>query len=364
MGCKRLTDATLQQRLVYVAIGKLESPVLETHPNIVVDVCVCTRDPRRSVLHIALAALGRQTFERTKWRLLLVDNASAPPLDSSDCAALDEAGVSYRIVRESRVGISFGRLRAITETSAPLLIFVDDDNELADDYLATAVRIFDEEPKLGCAGPRLRAGPSVRIPAWAAPVREWLAINDGLGDDPLTESVTTSVRNWSSAAPPGAGMVVRREVVELYREFEDQLSVVSRNCEDMLLALQAHRVGLLCGYRPQLSLFHHLSAERFRFRAMARMFMSSGRSEAAMFRLVRARPPWVGADAVRRQFWRLVQLAHRDLGVRSALLLVLRDGAMLRALLPDLEAHDYLELAAAAAMETVLLPMKVLRRPR
>jgi glycosyltransferase involved in cell wall biosynthesis len=269
-------------------------------PTFAVDVCVCTRNPRRDVLRITLNALARQTFDKARFSVLIVDNASTPPLGSVECEPLADQGIHHRIVREPRLGVSFARLRAIEESNAPLIIFVDDDNELFDDYIATAVRIFEEEPTLGCAGPKLFPGPAVQLPHWLEPIRNYIAIRDTLGDDPITEEVTELA--FPAAPNPGAGMVVRRQVADLYREFKSDLGSLRGYCEDLLLTLQVRRVGMLCGYRPQLGLRHHLDPRRFKFSTMSRMFIREGQSEVAMFRFLGRGRPWSAADLVRCHF--------------------------------------------------------------
>jgi len=87
--------------------------------------------------------------------------------------------------------------------------------------------------------------------------------------------------------PPTAGMAVRREVAALYLEFEAQLGGIGRrgshwlgSCEDILLARQAHRLGLECGYFPELALVHHVDRTRLRFDYLLRFFFAQGLSEA------------------------------------------------------------------------------------
>jgi glycosyltransferase involved in cell wall biosynthesis len=99
-----------------------------------VDICVCTHDPRRDVLAIALGSIARQGANT-----IVIDNASNPPLAERDLAPL--AGVPHRLVREPIRGVAFARGRSIRESTAPWILFVDDDNELAPDYLAAALAI-------------------------------------------------------------------------------------------------------------------------------------------------------------------------------------------------------------------------------
>ena len=93
-----------------------------------------------------LAALRGQTLPVEQWDLLIVDNRSDRPVAS----AIDLSWhANARVVCESTLGLTPARLRGIRERRADLLVFVDDDNVLAPDYLQRAVAIANEYPFLG-----------------------------------------------------------------------------------------------------------------------------------------------------------------------------------------------------------------------
>ena len=51
-----------------------------------VTVIVCTHNPRRDVLARTLGSLRGQTLSADKWELLIVDNASKPPLPAESAS--------------------------------------------------------------------------------------------------------------------------------------------------------------------------------------------------------------------------------------------------------------------------------------
>jgi len=90
-----------------------------------VTVCICTHNPRADILSRVLAALAAQTAGVYAFDVLLVDNASAPPLLADVLAALTGAGVRVRLVREPALGLVHARHRAARETQADWLLFVN-----------------------------------------------------------------------------------------------------------------------------------------------------------------------------------------------------------------------------------------------
>ena len=160
-----------------------------------VSVVVCTHNPRPEYLDRTLAALRGQTLPRDRWELVVVDNASAPPVVVADARV--------RVVREPEPGLTRARIAGIREARAALLVLVDDDNVLASDYLEVALRIAAEHPLVGVFGGQAVPEFEVPPPAWLEPFQAQLAIAQ-FADD-----------RWSNQHDPrvfpiGAGMCIRR----------------------------------------------------------------------------------------------------------------------------------------------------------
>jgi glycosyltransferase involved in cell wall biosynthesis len=115
-----------------------------------ISVILCTHNPRPDYLGGVLGALQEQTISPDQWELLVVDNASDERLaDTCDLSWHPFA----RHLREDQLGLTSARLRGIAESSGELLVFVDDDNVLAPDFLEGALRTATHHPYLGVFGP-------------------------------------------------------------------------------------------------------------------------------------------------------------------------------------------------------------------
>lgn len=169
-------------------------------------VIICTHNPRPHYLRRVLDALAAQTLAREKWELLLIDNASEPAV-AADACAFHPRG---RVIREEQLGLTPARLRGIREATAEVLLFVDDDNVLAPDYLERAVAIGEEWPQLGAWGGQC-------IPEFEEPPAEWTRQYwNWIGIRELDRDYWSNVPNDDRSAPFGAGMCVRRRVAERY----------------------------------------------------------------------------------------------------------------------------------------------------
>jgi glycosyltransferase involved in cell wall biosynthesis len=175
-----------------------------------ISVIICTHNPREDHLRRTLDGLRKQTLPQDCWELLVIDNRSTAPLaDRLDLAWHPAA----RVVREDELGLTPARLRGLTEARSDLVLYVDDDNVLAPDYLDQAVRIGREWPMLGAWGAGvLEPEFEVPPPEWTAPYHWYLAVHRIERD------------RWSNLPdqnvfPPGAGMVLRKAAaLECFRE--------------------------------------------------------------------------------------------------------------------------------------------------
>ena len=171
-------------------------------------VIICTNNPRPAYFVQVLEALRQQSLDQQQWELVIIDNASSPPVAGNWDLSWHACA---RQIRDDRVGLTNARLRGISESSGEALVFVDDDNVLAPDYLEQCTKIRERMPCLGAYGAaRIEPAFERQPPAKLARFVPLLAVrNSGVdrwSNDPLDSNCT----------PYGAGLVVKRDVAEKY----------------------------------------------------------------------------------------------------------------------------------------------------
>jgi glycosyltransferase involved in cell wall biosynthesis len=229
-------------------------------------VIICTHNPRSDYFTQVLDGLRNQTLPLHRWELLIVDNASRVPLASSCDISWHPTA---RHILERELGVAYARRRGIREASADLIIFVDDDNVLDENYLAEAVKIGQEWPSLGvwgsgCIKGEFEVEPRESLRSWL-PVREvaaprWsnLAGFHLLGESP------------EEAIPWSAGGCIRKEVAIAYCQFCDQssLQIISHQGEGLLggedteMCFVCCSRGLGVGIFPELRMTHLIPQRR------------------------------------------------------------------------------------------------------
>ena len=237
----------------------------------VVAVVVCTHEPRLDYLQRTLAGLRAQSLSPTEWELVIVDNASATPL----APGIDLTWHPHaKCVSEPALGLTHARIRGIVESTAMLLVFVDDDNVLASDYLRAAIEIGRSHSFLGAWGGRINGVYEIPPPDFCRDNAHMLAIRNVPQD--LWGNTTEDFR----AVPCGAGMCIRRIVAELWmadvnaRPATLKLGRIGKHlgaCEDGHLALVSGHLGLGTGVFRRLSLDHLIPRERMTIEYFTRL---------------------------------------------------------------------------------------------
>lgn len=252
-----------------------------------VSVVLCTYNPRADLLRWALLSIGRQTLAKTQFELIVVDNRSTLPLERP--ALETTAGMSVRLLREERQGLTYARMAGIRAAAAKLLVFVDDDNFLNEDYLERALEIAADNPWIGCFGGKTRAVLEAHVPAWKQRLLDYLGVRD-YGPHPITSNNT----QWGHWEPIGAGMVCRRDVAEEFVRWVEDAPVATRlgrsgtslmSGEDTLIAQAAYRLNYSCSYQPALQLAHWMKAPRLSSIVLARTLAGHGSSHVILQQL-------------------------------------------------------------------------------
>jgi glycosyltransferase involved in cell wall biosynthesis len=240
--------------------------------QISVSVILCAHNPQPQYLSRALASLRGQTLPTAQWEFLLIDNASSQPLAETWDISWHPHG---RHLRAEELGLTPARLRGIQESSGQLLVFVDDDNLLAPDFLDQATAISALHPILGVFGagvlePEFEVRPSPEL-------RNRLNLL-ALRSEP--SALWSNNPKDAHCKPWGAGLCLTRLVANFYRQLVADLGVtdvLDRRGQrlfaggDDLFSQAATEVKLGFGVFPELRVTHLISANRLSQRYFLRL---------------------------------------------------------------------------------------------
>lgn len=223
---------------------------------------VCTANPRLDYFERTIEGLLAQDLDNRRWELLIVDNASASAV--AEIPVVLRNGL--RVVREERVGLTAAKERAAREITGEVVVFVDDDNVLAPDYLRIVDELF-QDPRLGVLGPCIVPEYEVDPPAWFLDPRvESSVVIRRLPNDRLYVS---TIPQTGFHFPDGAGSCVRREVLTAYfaslteeTRVEGRMGTKLSGGEDWDIALHAIEQGYMIGTSGRLHVTHLIPRRR------------------------------------------------------------------------------------------------------
>lgn len=239
---------------------------------------------RSERLIAALESVIRQDLPAADWECVVVSNNSTDDTVArfGDFAAR-YPGLNLRLVTEDGPGVYYARNRGIAETSAPLLVFIDDDERINPGFLRAYADFFDAHPDAVVAGGRIIAEYVTGRPAWLSKYTEMPIANPmDFGD---------AVRPFPAGRVPGGGnMAFRRSAALRYGGFDPSLGRVGRMLiggEENDFFERLMRGGETCWYVPGAVMWHIIPPEKLTesyFRRLCYNVGVSQRLRAGMYR--------------------------------------------------------------------------------
>lgn len=214
------------------------------------------------------------------WEVVVADNNSTDATRDVVLSRQARYPVLLRYLFEERQGRSAALNTAIAATSAPYLLFTDDDVRVEPGWLLAGTRALAEGADY--VGGRV-------VPIWEVPPPRWLDLSRG------DLWGTIAICNYGSErfgfehrqrVPLGANMGLRRSLVERIGGFRADLGrstgrrVLGQEVPELLARA---RVADLRGvYLPEMAVHHHIPASRLTKRYFRRWWLGKGYSKAIL----------------------------------------------------------------------------------
>ena len=228
----------------------------------------CTRNPTpesfRRVLE-GVAALERPPDHAIEY--LIIDSTSEPPVASRAEVQEFVARCPWaRVIRAEAPGISGARRAGVAASTGSILVWLDDDNVPASDYLKQVLATAAAHPEVTVWG----AG---RIDVeFLAPVPDWVerTMRPTFQERAHARDEFGLATNWAPFFPVGSGLVTRRAAIERWSAAlgAGRYSLAGRtgkglgSGEDAQIILGAVAAGEAVGVAAGLRLRHLIAASR------------------------------------------------------------------------------------------------------
>jgi glycosyltransferase involved in cell wall biosynthesis len=242
-----------------------------------ISVIIPTYNPTPSRMAKTLSGLHAQSLSTNQWELIIIDNNSHPPVKVDL-----NWHPHHKIIREEKPGLTHARLKGFDAATGTLIVMVDDDNILDNDYLKNILSIFESNNKLGAIGGKSLPLFETLPPNWLNEFYSNLALRD-LGNVVL---ISGWQNKYPEAAPIGAGMAIRRQALETYinkitngtRVITDRTGNSLSSGGDNDMVIEITRAGWQVGYFPELKLSHIIPPGRMQPKYLAKLLNNTNRS--------------------------------------------------------------------------------------
>jgi GT2 family glycosyltransferase len=246
-------------------------------PSISVVIATYTR---AALLDECLQHLARQRFLQGD-EVLVVDNGSRDHTADVVKGYQSRFPVPLRLLYEATPGKSHALARALAVASGDVLGFLDDDVNVAANWLEV-VRQTMSDPAVALIGGRV-------VPRWDASVPRWMRVaptqHARLGAPLGLLDYPPEVVQLGRRTALGGNMAVRREVFDAVGGFATHLGKLRGTLlsgEDHELTARVQRAGFRAIYAPEAVVHHWVPGERARVRYFVSWFYWSGITNAIL----------------------------------------------------------------------------------
>lgn len=243
-------------------------------PEPKISVAICTYN-REKYLPQLFASILSQSLERSSFEVLLINNNS--PGNTQELFAKFSSknpDIIGRYFLETQQGLSFSRNRALHESNAPCITFLDDDAFIDSNYLKEVLNSFDSYPNVGAIGGPIFLNYESIVPSW-----ENKYLNSLLGYFNKGEELHYFTK---SDYPRGSNMSFRTILFEKTGMFDVQLGRIGKNLlggeeKDLFNRIYDAKIEVL--YQPKCIVHHSVPIERTTKQFIKQQALGTGKSE-------------------------------------------------------------------------------------
>ncbi|MBC7890464.1 MAG: glycosyltransferase family 2 protein [Ferruginibacter sp.] len=250
-----------------------------------ISVIICCFNSASRITPTLQHLFAQKNISLSSWEVIVVDNGSTDHTAETALLTWEDFGLNkpaFKVVAETKPGLSAARLKGIDESFYDYVLFCDDDNWLDENYLSLSLKIMLSNPFIGVLG-----GTGNPVFEDKEPPYFWenqfhtLAV----GVQSEIEGDITDERGVLY----GAGMILNKAAFKILLEkfrFQFQLSdrvggsLLSSGDHELCLALK--KVGFRIFYSQQLNFKHFIPKHRTSIEYYKKLFRAFGMSYALL----------------------------------------------------------------------------------
>lgn len=239
-----------------------------------ITIAICTYN-RAGYLKDTLDDLAEQNVGLNEFEILVVNNNSKDGTETvCEIFSKTNPGHNFRCVKEVNQGLSFARNRAAREAQTPVIIYIDDDVKLPQNFVQTALIYIEKRPSTMCAGGRIEVSFDDASPDWIPDeLMPMFGLHD-LGDEDQFYPPTNF--------PRGGNMMIRKSIFDVFGYFDTHLGRTGNQLlgsEEKHFFKKLRKNGVEMHYWADLKLTHRIGSNRLEKEYLEEQSVGIGRSE-------------------------------------------------------------------------------------
>lgn len=236
-------------------------------------VVVCTYN-RADLLATCLKSLAEQTGDRNLYEVIVVNNNS---VDNTEEVAQEYSLKNriFRLVRETRQGLSHSRNLGWQEAAGSYVAYIDDDAKANADWVQKIIDFITRCPEAGAFGGPYEAFSTSQIPVWVPPdCGTW-----GLGTKERPINIGSE---WIN----GTNMIFKKDLLKRFGGFNAKLGMKGKRIsygEETRLLLEMKKNSIPVYYVPDIIVKHLLADYKMSLKWLLKSCYANGRCSAETF---------------------------------------------------------------------------------
>ncbi len=234
----------------------------------------CTYNPGASFYELVLPSINSLIIPIKEIEYLIIDNNSTTPLKKTDIINRFNVELDVKIIIESNPGLTNARKCAIEHSKFEILLFIDDDVALENDYLVNCISLFSNYSHTGA----WNAG-SIKVKYLAKNLSKWYYHK---GQSYFQESNTIGSIYHNDPLgffPFGTGLAIKKEIGLRYIQniknktftLSDRNGLKLTSSGDNQLILSGIQMGFGVGRSETLKLTHIITEEKSNLRYLKKL---------------------------------------------------------------------------------------------
>jgi glycosyltransferase involved in cell wall biosynthesis len=230
-------------------------------------IIICSYNPTYEIFQRLLNSITNFETPSPDYEIIIVDNNSNPLISSSNYVSqFLNCHLNCKIIIEPNSGLTNARIAGIKQAKGDYIIFFDDDNEPASDYLNKLNTCIFQYPNVACWGPG-----QISVDYLINNYPDWLNnYKSTFQEQSIKKCIIDNQTWWQDHYPFGTGLAINKKVAfkYIYRISEGVYSLADRKGHllssggDVQMVLTAISMGFFVGIHPEIRLNHLIGASK------------------------------------------------------------------------------------------------------